>query len=280
MLEDLYTLLEWPSDPLSPSGKRRMFEAMEILDRVLEHDYMKKVLENRNRVRILDVCSGGGVAGFALAKLLMSRGYEVRLTLVDLRAHELEKAHAYRDNYMKELVLETYAIDAKRVHELGKKFDIALMWGLSLPHFSPWDAIKLFISVAKSLEKNSVFLLDECDRMSTIFMKMGYKLIVPAGFSEKPIVDIHRGYDIARGMIKRVVVDLSTGKYVNHELCLLWSLSTIASLLWVVFSDVDVVMYGRATDRFVVIAYSPRDSVSLDDLLLKEPSLLRRELVI
>jgi len=53
---------------------------------------MHQVLEGKDSIRIVDVCSGIGVAGYALSKILLEKGCKVKLTLVDVRKDVLLKA--------------------------------------------------------------------------------------------------------------------------------------------------------------------------------------------
>ncbi len=268
-LSELYALFAWPSSPLSIEGRRRMFEAMETLTKVLEHGWLRGIVM-RNRVRVVDVCSGGGIAGFALAKLLSDRGIDVELALVDLRGEELDAARRYGDEYMPSVKLETYAMDAKEIHKLGRSFDIALLWGFSMPYFSPWDALKLFASIAPVLELHGALLVEEIDRMLSIFMRTGYRYVWPEGFSDKPVTSLYKGYDILRGTVKRIFVDLSSGKVVPHEICLDWTLSFI----WVFFEDVDLGYIAQGSSRAILIAYRPRKAIDVDRFLRAEPSML------
>ncbi len=272
-LSELYALLAWPSNPLSAEGRRRMFEAMEVLTKVIEHEWLREIV-SRNRVKVVDVCSGGGVAGFALAKLLIDRGIDVELVLVDLRGEELEAARRYRDEYMPSVKLETYTMDAREVHNLGKSFDIALLWGFSMPHFSPWDALKLFASIALALEPHGVLLVEEVDRMLSIFLRIGYKYVLPEGLGDKPVIGLHKAYNLLRGTVKRFLVDLSSGKTVQHEVCLSWSLPFVAAFMWVFFEDVDIGYAVRGGSRAVLVARRPRRAMDVESFLRAEPSML------
>ncbi len=272
-LSELYALFAWPSSPLSIEGRRRMFEAMETLTKALEHEWLRGIVM-RNRVRVVDVCSGGGIAGFAIAKLLSDKGVDVELALIDLRGEELDAARRYRDEYMPSVKLETYAMDAREIHKLGRSFDIALLWGFSMPHFSPWDALKLFASIALVLEPHGALLVEEVDRMLSIFMRVGYKYVWPEGFSDKPIISLHKGYDLLRGTVKRIFVDLSSGKAVPHEACLNWTLSFTAAFMWVFFEDVDLGYIARGSSRAILIAHRPRKAIDVDRFLRAEPSML------
>jgi len=46
------------------------------------------------------------------------------------------------------------------------------MYGLSTPHFNPWQLERLFASVAQVLDDKGIFVVDEFDRRYTIFLKI------------------------------------------------------------------------------------------------------------
>jgi len=276
-LEELYSLLKWNSNPRTAEGKCRIFEILENMKKVLEHEWIKNIVGTRKKVRIVDLCSGGGVAGFALARLLVDRGVEVSLTLVDLRRKELFDGWLYAKEVFPEVEIDAVALDVKDIEKLGKSFDIALIWGLSLPHFSPWDFLKLLNAVRKCLSSDGILMIEECDRFVTIFGSIGYRYVIPEGRSEKPVVSIHNGYDYVTGMCRRIVVDLSTGRYVHASVCVLWTIPFIASFVWMFFEDIDVIdLSMREGVRTVVLGCRPRKGIDLDFVSRNVPTILRK----
>jgi len=126
-LEKLYSLISWVEDPETPQGIERYRQIRGDMEQLINHNWIKEFLKDRRIVRVIDVCSGTGLAGIALSKVLVEKGFEVKLTLVDLRSSALEKA---RKHGLRELGLEpsTLLADVTRPFELEKQ-DIALMWG-------------------------------------------------------------------------------------------------------------------------------------------------------
>ncbi|MGC8932539.1 MAG: class I SAM-dependent methyltransferase [Candidatus Methanodesulfokora sp.] len=127
-LERMYELFRWPEDIRKSSGRKRYEESLKDLAVIAAHDWIKEVLE-RERVRIVDICSGTGIGGIALAKRIAELGKEVELTFVDLRTEALRKAAEFSKA---ELGLEarTVDMDARKLYELELEADIALLLSL------------------------------------------------------------------------------------------------------------------------------------------------------
>jgi len=279
-MEVLYNLLNWPSNPLTPEGKRRMFESMDVLSRVIRHEWFEQLLKRRS-VKVLDVCSGGGVGGFALAKILMDRGVDVELVLIDLRLEDLRNALKFGNMFVPHLRLDVVFMRAEDLYTMRRKFDVAMIWGFSMPHFNPWSALRLFASLSSALVKDGLLLVEEVDRMLTIFLGVGYRYIHPEGLDAQALVSIHRGYDIVRGVVRRLLIDLSTGMKVLYEAHLNWSIALIATFMWVFFENVDAGMIDKGVGKAVVLGYGPRAFIEIKKFLEKRPRLLERgELIV
>ncbi len=279
ILEELYEVLEWPSSPLSTNGKRRMVESMELLLKVLRHEWLNRLL-SKTRVKIVDVCSGGGVGGFALSKILIDMGIDVELVLIDVRPRALMEALRFRDEYMPMINLEALSLRAEDLHVVRERFDVAMLWGFSMPHFDPWKALRLFASIASVLSEEGVLLIEEVDRMLSIFLGPGYQYVYPEGFGNRALISMHRGYDIARGVVKRLLVDLVKGVAIPHEVHLNWTVALVASMLWLFFDDVDAIITDKSVGKAVILGWRPR-AIEMRRFVEKRPRLLERgELVV
>ncbi len=279
ILEELYEVLEWPSSPLSTNGKRRMVESMELLLKVLRHEWLNRLL-SKTRVKIVDVCSGGGVGGFALSKILIDMGIDVELVLIDVRPRALMEALRFRDEYMPMINLEALSLRAEDLHVVRERFDVAMLWGFSMPHFDPWKALRLFASIASVLSEEGVLLIEEVDRMLSIFLGPGYQYVYPEGFGNRALISMHRGYDIARGVVKRLLVDLVKGVAISHEVHLNWTVALVASMLWLFFDDVDAIITDKSVGKAVILGWRPR-AIEMRRFVEKKPRLLERgELVV
>jgi len=68
---------------------------------------------------------------------------------VDLREDALEKAVEF--SRAAGIEAEALVADARELYKSGIEADIAILWGLSTPHFNPIDLVKLYGSVSTIL---------------------------------------------------------------------------------------------------------------------------------
>ncbi len=189
----------------------------------------------------MDVCSGIGVAGYALSRMLVERGYRVELTLVDVRRDVLLRAREWIKSELG-IELEVYAIDARTLHSLGREYDVALMWGSSSVHFDPWNMNRLLASLSHVLSGDGLLVMQETDRFYSILVR-GYKevLFLEDEHEGKAVLDVFAGYNPLKGTCRRRVIDLEdTSRRVSMDLYY-WPVASLAALLWIFFEDIDVV---------------------------------------
>jgi len=275
-LEALYRLVEWPSTPCTPEGRRKAFEALAAFHRVLDHEWLRAVYEPRRVVRVLDLCSGGGVAGYAMLRALSDRGVEAELVIADARCSLVSEGVECLRRLGVERV-DGVCLEASTPPLRGQCFDMALLWGLTTPHFDPWTALRLYAWVSHALRDDGVVLVEEYDRILRL-LSTGYRE-VSSEPSKRLVVSVHRGYDLSRSTVIRSFVDLETGERVDLEL-FLWSPALTALVLWTVFRDVDALPSAVASSRVIVVARSPRRRVDARELASGRPSILSRRLLI
>lgn len=264
ILESFYEVFPWPEDPRSLEGRHYVELTREFMGKLLQHPWID-AWRKRGAVRILEICSGAGFGGITLAQLLNERGVKTELLLTDLRPSVLRKAEEWGGTVLREK-FRTLAIDARNVHELGEKFDLILLYGLSTPHFDPWELIQILASVTAVLDDDGVFVVDETDRRYRIFVQLGYKWALAEGGEDKPTVSFHTGYNLYRGTCQRVYAKLTSGPQpVTMEL-FMWGLAEVAALMWVFFGEVDLLPLRDV--RHFLLATHPRKAISPDDLKL------------
>ncbi len=269
----LYKLDIWPQDPYSVEGKQRFESSLKEFDKVLEHEWLRDFLVGKKCVKILEVCSGTGIGGVGLAKLILDRGFDVNLTLTDVRREALEVGKKWGEEVLNREI-KIISIDARDVDSIDQKFDLALMFGYSAPHFSPWDMIKLMSSVSHSLVDDGIFLMQEGDRVYSILYLQGYAKFLPERVDrEKAILSTHVGYDCKRGVFKRAYINLKEiGENIVAEMYF-WNLAELMSLSWIFFNDVDLIEITKT--RGFIISHKPRRKLNKNDF--KEiPKVLKR----
>ncbi|MEM4297989.1 MAG: class I SAM-dependent methyltransferase, partial [Nitrososphaerota archaeon] len=119
-------------------------------------------------MRIVDLCSGTGIGGIALAKNLLNLGIRADLPLLDLRRKALSKGEEFCS---RELGFKPETLERDMLEDIGLRttFDIALMWGYTTPHFNPWNWVKALANVSQLLKDDGLFIYDELDRTYTVF---------------------------------------------------------------------------------------------------------------
>ncbi len=213
----------------------------------------------------MDILSGEGIGGVALSKAL---GRKVKLYMLDLREKALEVAKRFSKDELGEEP-EVFVHDAVKIHEVLRDLDLVLMYGLSTPHFDPWRAVLLLASIGESLKDDGVFMVEEMDRRYWVFYVTGYKEIMPSFKENGPILNMHKSYDLKRGIFKRTHFSLVSGEMTDLDVYF-WGVADFLSLMWLFFEEVDM----RALDykRLMLLARYPRRKIRPGDLKL--PSLL------
>ncbi|MGY4707607.1 class I SAM-dependent methyltransferase [Candidatus Bipolaricaulota sp. J31] len=262
-----YSVFPWFEDPESARGKRYFEVTLGFMEKLLDHPWMKGACA-RGRLKVLEVCGGAGFGGIALAKLLQEKGVEIDLTITDLREEALNKAAKWAERELGKGI-ETVLLDAREAHKLDEKFDIVLMYGLSTPHFDPWELVRLFSSVGDALCDGGIFVLDESDRRHRIFLTVGYKWALAEAADERFTVSFHTGYDLYRGTVKRHYLDLHAPDEPVEMETFMWGLAEVAAFVWCFFEEVDLVQLRDV--RHFVLGRGPRGRLSPGDLILPKP---------
>ena len=254
-LEKIYSVFPWPEDLHSVEGRRRFEEACSVFREVIEHPWVRSIL-GKQRIRVLDVCGGTGIGGIALAKVLIERGLGIELVINDLRASALDKAARYAKEVLG-IDIETLCCDATELHRLGVKADIVLMYGVSTPHFDPYRMIQLSASLARVVNPEGVVLIEEFDRVYGLLCRVGFRaLTVERADEESAVITLDAGYDVKRGVFRRLFLDLVSMNRAVMEYRM-WDVASVAAILWVFFRDVDFKPL-RSYLRGFLIAKEPR----------------------
>ncbi len=274
-LGEFYGLNIWPMDPDTEAGRTRFKEAIEKFTKLTGHEFFKEVLSKNNKIKILEVCGGSGIGGCALAKVLEKNGIEVSLCVTDIREGDLEKAIKWIEG-SKGIELKTKAMDAVDIDKLEERFDIILMYGLSTPHFSPWEMVRFLAASGAILSERGILIIEETDRRFFIFYLVKYKdLITGKTLDNKIYMDIHTGYDPIRGVFKRTYsVIPGPTKLVDME-SYLWGVAEMATFIWLFFEDVDIVKQDHR--NYFVLGIRPRKKLVPSDLKTMPKTLMKNK---
>lgn len=276
-LSELYKVLAFPDDPLTPEGRHRYELAIKEFRALLKHSWFKNIVSKKS-VEILELCAGGGIGGIALTKVIEELGVKVSLLLTDLREGILAKAEIFAKREVDGLI-KTLVYDARIVHKLNKKFDIVLIYGLSMPHFDPWDTVRVLSSASFITKDNGMLIIEEADRRYTIFYLVGYQKVLTEKVDKDNIVlSLHIGYETKSGKFKRAYITLGNSSKPVIGDFYFWGIAELSALVWIFYEDVDLVRgipQGLYTNVFLILGHKPRRKLNPNELT--EPRLMRSE---
>ncbi|MDK2782725.1 MAG: hypothetical protein PWQ32_314 [Thermococcaceae archaeon] len=227
-LEELYRYLYWRMDPEDERAVLRFWRIVEVFEKLKNKGLLP------DKPRILDICAGTGIAGVAMAKAAGAKA----LTVLDEREEDLKKVEKWVEIADLDLKPRIVVGDAKEVAKLVGEHDVAILWGLTMPHFDAFDAVKLFRNVALTLSNDGVFLLEELDRVYGVFYQTGYKdMLIETKTDEYTLLSVHEGYDQIRGVFKRTYYKLPGFEKVSEQEHRLWDLASQLALGSVFFKE-------------------------------------------
>ncbi len=168
LMEKAYSILRWPEDIRTKESKARLEESLNRFRELIKHDWIRRAIEGKARIVLVDLCGGTGIGGIALAKVLAEDGVAVDLIVNDIRETALRKAVEFSREV---LGFEAKIIkdDALNIHKHDIIADVVLLYGLTTPHFSPYDMIRLVASVGSIIRPNGVFIVEESDRTCLLY---------------------------------------------------------------------------------------------------------------
>ncbi|MDM7275676.1 MAG: hypothetical protein P3X22_006125 [Thermoprotei archaeon] len=115
-LEKFYSVFPWPMRPEDPRAQRRFSSIVDLFNFLIDNHPFFKFLKDRERVKILDVMAGSGIAGAALAKVLTLRNLKVSLTVSDVRASDLSFVYEWLKG-VNGVEVETLVAEVSKIHE-------------------------------------------------------------------------------------------------------------------------------------------------------------------
>ncbi|WP_457754136.1 class I SAM-dependent methyltransferase [Thermococcus sp.] len=269
-LEKLYEFLHWPMCPDEESARRRFERIRQVFTNLIE----KCIIERKKEISILDLAAGTGIAGVALSKALSDEGVKVELTAVDLREKDLhfvnEWIKAYEANNIR---ANTVVADIRELHRYFEEscYDIAVLWGLTMPHFDPFDTVKIFANVSYILKEDGIFLMEESDRVFNILYRTGYRdFLVETKTEDYTLISVHEGYNLKRGMFRRTYYKLPSFEKIAEEEHRLWDIAGIVGIGSVFFKDYNIVtkaQHGIFGVSDVLVFKNPRKNLPLNEFL-------------
>ncbi|AJC72332.1 SAM-dependent methyltransferase [Thermococcus guaymasensis DSM 11113] len=231
----LYDYMRVPMDPSSEHAQRRYGAIKKFFDWALKEELVPR----KRELRVLDLCAGTGIAGAALCETLHEWGIKGSLTLVDKRGEDLSLVKNWLSREE-----EVTGIVGDCLTELPKlrDFDVALLWGHSMAHFNPFQAAKLFRSVAEVLNPGGIFLIEETNNFERLFYRGRYRSpYVEVKSDEWALLSLDEGYSRKRDTITIGFYRIPNWELVERTELRFWDLAGIAGMLSMAFEKVGIV---------------------------------------
>ncbi len=166
-------------------------------------------------IHILDVCTGGGIAGIAMASALVGEGKRVGITAVDAREDDLRLLEDWlrHAGLLGSVEFEAVVADAVDLpNVLRRRYNISLIWGSSMPHFDPWRAAKLMAGLRELGSEDSVLLVEQRDVATRLLLTNQFRRVLSpegsVGEDGSAMLSVIVGHDPLRGTIRRAYYSL------------------------------------------------------------------------
>ncbi|MBO8173952.1 MAG: class I SAM-dependent methyltransferase [Thermococcus sp.] len=269
-LEKLYEFLHWSMHPDDENARRRFEKIVRVFSSLIEDG----IIESKEKIAILDLAAGTGIAGVALSQAFSDEGVKVELTAVDLREKDLHFVNEWIRAYgVKNIRTNTVVADIRELHRYFEesRYDIAILWGLTMPHFDPFDTVKIFANVSYVLKEDGFFLVEESDRVFNILYRTGYKdFLVETKTEDYTLISVHEGYNLKRGMFKRTYYKLPGFEKIAEEEHRLWDIAGILGIGSIFFKEFKLITKGQhgvlgVSD--VLVFKNPRKNLPLNEFL-------------
>ncbi|QDA30888.1 class I SAM-dependent methyltransferase [Thermococcus indicus] len=231
-LEELYRYARGYMEPGNEGARKRFRELAEFFEK----------LELPRGGRILDLCAGTGIVGTAAAKATNAK----KLTLLDARAEDLERVHEWIELAGLDIAPAKVRGDVREAAKLVGEHEVALLFGNTMIHFDPFDAVRIFANVALALSEDGVFLIEDTDRVYRILYGIGYKeFFVESKGEDHTLASVHEGYDVRRGTFKRTYYLLPGFKKVGEFDFHHWDLATQLAIGRIFFGEARLIRPGE-----------------------------------
>ena len=252
-INEYYRMFDRSWNPYSEQGYRHYIRSLEVMEYITKHQFVKELLDKRE-IKILDLCGGCGIGSTALATVILKRltDKHISITIVDIRNEALSIAKKWAKERLG-IDVETIMLNALEIHKLKRKYDIVLLYGNSISHFSPWDSLILFSTLSDIITDKGIVIIENVDVGSLLLL--GYKHI----WTEKgPVVNIHTSYDLLKGTCNRLCMAIGKSKKGRVSLHF-WYTASLGALLYCFFKELSIMMHPWELWTSYIFARNPRN---------------------
>ncbi len=257
----LYEHLDWPTKPSDVRAVERFQSIKSFASKLFEEGIFSGI-QGFSRARILDAMAASGIAGAAFAAALAEKGVSVELTVADTRLDELELVHEWLEYAgLSPVKVELVQADASALPRAlaGKVFDLAIVWGSSLPHLDVYRFYLLLAGLHDLQPKHGVLVIEQASLLPRILVNNSFRHIMVEG----GMLSIYRSYDDLRGVQQRILYKLPSLEYIGEISSRLWETAQVAAGLWLFYKKLVLKdYYSPATRRVskVLIGLEPRET--------------------
>ena len=152
---------------------------------------------------------------------------------------------------------------------LGSNCDIALLFGPSTAHFSPFEMLKLLANVSKALQNDGLVIIEEMDRIYNLLYKVGYKDLLIERSASDIVLTLHVDYDRKKGMfIRKFIRIYSKYEPLGDLPVFMWSTALTASYAWIFYKNVEIITINNVD---YIVASRPCRGIDLERILSSNP---------
>lgn len=260
-LETLYRLIRWPSAPGEPGARERFQRLRAAVPRLLEDLGLANILSMDN-IRVLDLMAGGCVGGAALSAAFAERGKTVKLLCVDRRS-VVEESHSWLEAITPEararIEIEARRGDVTRLPQILKEeetWDIALVWGSSLPHLSPYELLLMLAELREVQPSHGVVLIEQNNLAPRLIAGKSFREVYVNGHT----LYIYKEWDHKNGTAVRLVYELPGLKYLGDDKVKFWDVADAAAQVAVFYKVLRMHEFLDYARVWVIAGVYPRAS--------------------
>ena len=275
-LSKIYQFIPWPMHPHDEGVEERISSLERFFEELISKHESFKNFSKIKRISLLELGAATGLVGAIFSKILKKLGYEPEITFSDIRGEDLK----YVDDWVKRLGIRDLRYDVLELDSRmlpnklrGKKFDVIMFWGSSLPHLDAYEFILTVSGIHEISHENTIVIFEQANKGWDILRSKSFKeMLVEGKISDegKAIISIYNGYDLKRGIQFRSYYIIPGFKYIGKMKSRLWDIASIASVVWIFFRRIDILKTKDLRETNVVVGWGKRNIKNLWEELYEE----------